>query len=272
MQSGIAPINGANIYYETAGSGFPLVFVHAGIADSRMWDDQFPLFAQHFHVVRFDMRGFGQTPMVAGEYAHYEDIRGLLDYLKIDRAFFVGCSMGGAAVINLALEYPQRVAGMVLVCSNANGFEYKGERPQALLDLVEEINAAEEAGDIDRLNEAEVRLWVDGCHRSPEMVNPAVREKVRLMNGIALRTPPDLGQESGLDNAASRFGEIKAPLLIIVGELDVVRVLAIADELAAQVTGAQKVIMNGTAHVPNLEMPEEFNKLVLGFLSQQERA
>jgi len=64
VQSGFADLNGATFYYEVAGAGEPLVLVHAGICDARMWDEQFGLFAQSYRVVRYDQRGFGRTPAV----------------------------------------------------------------------------------------------------------------------------------------------------------------------------------------------------------------
>jgi 3-oxoadipate enol-lactonase len=78
-KTGMAEVNGARIYYEVAGEGDPLVLVHAGIADSRMWEDQLIVFADRYRIIRHDMRGFGMTAMVEGPFSHYEDLRALLD-------------------------------------------------------------------------------------------------------------------------------------------------------------------------------------------------
>src|SRR4051812_9978431 len=96
--TGFAAVNGVQIYYEIAGSGHPLVLVHAGIADRRMWDAQFPVFAQHYRVIRYDMRGFGKTAMVAGSFAHHDDLHGLLTFLGVERAYLLGCSKGGGMI------------------------------------------------------------------------------------------------------------------------------------------------------------------------------
>ncbi|MBA3390029.1 MAG: alpha/beta fold hydrolase, partial [Rubrobacter sp.] len=87
-------VNGASIHYETLGDGDALFLVHAGIADRRMWDPQMETFSRQYRVIRHDMRGFGETPTIAGPYSHHEDLRGLLDHLGVERAAFVGCSMG----------------------------------------------------------------------------------------------------------------------------------------------------------------------------------
>ncbi len=97
-QSGFAQLNGTQFYYEVAGSGPHLVLVHAGIADSRMWDEQFSVLARDFTVVRYDLRGFGQTLMVTGAFAHRHDLAALLQHLGIARTALIGCSMGGATI------------------------------------------------------------------------------------------------------------------------------------------------------------------------------
>src|ERR687893_2974526 len=141
-ETGMAEVNGARMYYESAGEGETLVLVHAGIADSRMWEGQLAAFAGRYRVIRHDMRGFGMTAMVDGPYSHYEDLRGLLDSLDVERTHLVGCSMGGGAVLDFALEYPQRVGNLVLAGSAVGGFAPDIDPPRQW----DEILAAEEAG------------------------------------------------------------------------------------------------------------------------------
>jgi 3-oxoadipate enol-lactonase len=94
------------LYYEVASEGDPLLLVHAGIADSRMWDEQLKVFALRYRVIRYDMRGFGSLTMVEGPYAHHEDLRALRDFLGIERAFLVGRSIGGRTIIDFAHQNP----------------------------------------------------------------------------------------------------------------------------------------------------------------------
>jgi pimeloyl-ACP methyl ester carboxylesterase len=264
MQTGFAELNGTRFYYEIAGAGRPLVLVHAGIADSRMWDSQFAVFAEQYQVIRYDRRGFGKTAMVAGPFSHHQDLHGLLHFLNIGRALLVGCSQGGKTVLDFTLEHPQMTEALVLVGSALGGFAFSGERPRQ----AEELDAAEEAGDLERVNELELQIWVDGASRTPDQVNPQVRELVRAMNLIALATPEGLGEEVPLEPAAAtRLAEIRVPIMVIVGDVDTARTLATADYLAATISGAQKVVMAGTAHVPNMEQPELFNAHVLNFLA-----
>jgi pimeloyl-ACP methyl ester carboxylesterase len=267
-ETGKAEVNGARIYYEVAGEGEPLVLVHAGIADSRMWEGQFAAFAERYRVIRYDMRGFGKTEMVDGPFSHHEDLRGLLDFLSVERAHLVGCSMGGGAVLDFALEYPERVGDLVLVGSAIGGFSPDFGPPKEWDELV----AADEAGDLERVSELEVRMWVDGPNRAPEHVAAAVRDLVREMNLIALQTEAaGLGEEWEPEPpAADRLHNIYAPTLLIVGDEDQPRIFAAADLLERELPNERKVVMHGTAHLPNMERPEEFNRLVLEFLQDHQ--
>jgi pimeloyl-ACP methyl ester carboxylesterase len=267
LEAGTAEVNGASIHYEVAGEGEPLVLVHAGIADSRMWDGQIDAFADGYRVVRYDMRGFGQTEMVEGPFSHHEDLRGLLDFLALDRVHIVGCSMGGGTVLDFALEYPERVGNLVLVGSVIGGFDPDFGPPKEWDELV----AADEAGDLDLISELEVRMWVVGPGRSPEDVEASVRDLVREMNLIALQNEATgLGDEWEPEpTAADRLPDVQAPTLLIVGDEDQPRVFAAADLLEKELPNARRVVMHGTAHVPNMERPEEFNRLVLDFLQDQ---
>lgn len=263
MTNNFAELNGTKFYYELAGSGPPLVLVHAGIADGRMWDAQFSVFAQHYRVLRYDRRGFGQTPMVAGDYAHHGDLDALLQHLQIERALLVGCSQGAKTIVDFALEHPARVAALGLVAPALSGFAFNGAAPPQAAAL----DRAEAAGDLALVNELELQVWVDGPHRTPADVDAAVREQVRAMNALALQTPMDLGQEQPLvPSAAGRLGEIHAPTLILTGNLDTPRTLAAAEWLAQHIAGATRVSMEGTAHLPNMEQPAVFNQHVLTFL------
>src|SRR5829696_6477816 len=263
-ETGTAEVNGARVYYEVAGEGEPLVLVHAGIADSRMWEGQVAAFAERYKVVRYDLRGFGKTEMVEGPFSHHEDLRGLLDFLGVERTHLVGCSMGGGVVLDFALEYPERVGDLVLVGSAIGGFRPDFDPPRQWDELV----AADEAGDLERISELEVQIWVDGPERSPDEVDASVRDLVREMNLIALKNEAsDLGEEWEPEPpAADRLPDVQAPTLLIVGDEDEPSVFAAADLLERELPNVRKVVMHGTAHVPNMERPEEFNRNVLDFL------
>lgn len=263
-EMGYAEINGARMYYETAGAGAVVVLLHAGIADQRMWDAQFEALAERYRAIRYDLRGYGQTEAPAMSYAHHEDLRALLDHLGVERAALIGCSNGGRVALNFALSYPARTSALVMVCSSPGGFKYEGEAPP----LWEQIVAAFEAGDLERTSELETELWAVGRYRPPDQVDAGIRDLVKAMNLIALQKEvAGVGEEQDFaPSAVERLGEIVAPMLIVIGEVDSPAIHEAGKLMMAQIAGARSVVIPDTAHLPNMERPDEFNRATLDFL------
>jgi pimeloyl-ACP methyl ester carboxylesterase len=264
MKSGFIEANNTKFYYEMEGSGFPLVFVHAGIADNRMWNEQFHVFAEKYQTIRYDRRGFGKTKMVAGDFSLHGDLYEVLKALDIKQAIFVACSQGGKTATNFTLEHPEMTKALVLVGSALGGVDFNLKSPTQEAEL----EKAEEAGDLERVNELEIQIWVDGQGRTPDQIDPKVRQLVKDMNWIALQTPQDLGHEVPLEPAAAnRLTEIKVPTLVVIGDRDTNWAQAASDYLAKNIPNARKIVMSNTAHLPNMEKPEEFNNHLLEFLN-----
>jgi pimeloyl-ACP methyl ester carboxylesterase len=270
-RTGYVEVNGAQLYYEIAGSGPAVALLHFGIGDSRAWDDQFPVLAERYTVVRYDYRGFGKSSMPPGEYSQRADLDGLLTALGIGTVALVGVSMGGGLTMDYALEHPDRVTALVPVGAAPSGGKPTAEQEAEMERIFAPVEEAEKADDIERANDIEVHIWVDGINRTPEQVPADVREKVRMMNLESWRRQDELkqGKPQPLDPpAATRLGEIRVPALVIVGDEDLPDLIGAADIMAAVIPGAQKAVMHGTAHAPNMEKPDEFNRLVLDFLGQ----
>lgn len=262
-ETGVAEVNGTRLSYDVRGAGHPLVLLHAGIADARMWDDQIDTFAERFTVVRYDARGFGRSDAAVGRFSPYGDLAALLAELGIGRAHLLGLSMGGAVALDAALAYPSLVSALVLAAARPSGFAPSKQ----LRDDWTAVDARVAAGDIDGAVELELRMWVDGPSRSPDAVHPAVRERVRRMDA-ALFAKTDEGEPLPLDPpAVGRLAEISVPTLILVGAIDQPDVLAGARALASGIPDTRKAVIRDSAHVPNLEHPAEFNRLVLDFLA-----
>jgi 3-oxoadipate enol-lactonase len=262
--SQFAEIDGAQIYYEVAGAGHPLLLIHAGVADSRMWDDQWALFAQHYRVIRLDMPGYGQSQVPDRPFASHAQVAQLLTLLGAERAHVVGVSWGGRVALDFALTYPQMLDALVLVCPSVSGEEPSedvrrfGEEEERLLEL----------GDLDAASELNVRTWVDGPHRGPEQVDPSVRDRVRMMQHLAFTIPePEGAALIRLDPPAiGRLAEVRSRTLVVVGDLDIDEKVAMAKRVANEIPGAQLITFHGTAHMLTMERPEEFGRAALDFL------
>jgi pimeloyl-ACP methyl ester carboxylesterase len=139
-------INGARINYERAGAGFPLVFLHAGIADARMWEPQVAAFAKQIDVIRPDQRGFGKSELPSNPWSPGDDLLALIDDLALKPAHLVGCSMGGGVSIDFALDHPDMISKLVLVGSSIGGFTFRPEHAHVFAD--KDVPTVLEAADL----------------------------------------------------------------------------------------------------------------------------
>jgi pimeloyl-ACP methyl ester carboxylesterase len=259
----------ARLYYEVTGSGPALVLIHAGIADSRMWDAEFAEFSRHCRVVRYDTRGYGQSDTEAVEFSNRQDLARLLDHLGIERATLVGVSRGGQIASDFALEFPERVSGLVTVCAGMSGINDYLADDAAARQLEEQVEAAWEAKDWDRVADLQVQLWGDGPGQPIGRAPQALRELMRQMvYNNCTRHHGDEKPQPLDPPAVGRLAEIQVPTLVMIGDLDTGDTLAIADLFAQGIPGAQKVVFEGAAHVPNLEQPERFKQVLLDFLQR----
>jgi 3-oxoadipate enol-lactonase len=260
-QSGITEANGARLYFETAGSGEALVFMHGRGLDARMWDPQFEVFAQHFLVIRYDMRGFGRSSVPTAEgYSHAEDLHALLRFLRIQQAHLLGLSLGGRHAVNFGFLHPEATKSLILVGSALEGFICS----QEFLGPFGDVEARAKQGDVKAAN----RLWLHHTLFASARENPAVEHKLAEMfndysgwhwinkDPIRPSDPP----------AIKCLHQMRAPTLVLVGERDLADFRAIADLLARDIPGARKIVLPGVGHLPNMEGPEQFNQVVLDFL------
>lgn len=265
--TGTIDLGDGKIAYEIAGAGSPLVFLHAGFVDSRMWDDQWDDFSQRYSVIRFDLRGFGRSDRLEGPVSRRQELYRMLEESGVKRAILVGCSLGGETIIDAALERPELVSGLVVVSATPGGFEMQGVPPKELMEML----AALEQGDLALASELQMRIWVDGPFRQPEQVDPLVRRRAAEMNRNALEKGTWMLTLAPVPDpldppAVDRLDQMKVPALIIAGGLDNPEILRAADMVAVAVPGAQKVVIPGAAHLPNMEKPAEFNRVVEDFL------
>lgn len=258
-------VGNARIFYETLGQGQPVVFIHAGVADSRQWNNEFHSLSEKYSVVRYDMRGFGKSEPVDGEFSHLDDLTRLLEHLNFDEPLIlVGCSMGGGTALDYALKDPDKVRALVLVDSAPSGLQIDLPTPPKF-KLVEE---AEKAGNLELVSEIETQIWFDG-DRPVGSVDQEMRQLAYEMNLIALRND-EKGLGTQLPNskthAIERLAELQIPVLAIVGENDIPYMHAAVDVMGTKISNYRHVTIANAAHLPNMDQPEEFESVLMNFI------
>ena len=272
IQSGFADVNGARLYYELAGKGLSIVMLHAGIADCRMWDGEFEAFARSHRVLRFDMRGYGRSLPVDGEFNLQADLEALLATLEMPPPYvLMGCSMGGGIAIDFALAQPDQVAKLILVGSGPNGLELEAPWPD---ELFAQSEAAFEAGDVERVAELDMQIWFDGWGRSRQDVKAEARQKAfamaKLVTEHELKRIGTHVRKEEARTAAERLPELSLPVLIIIGENDLPYMGLAADYMTTHLPAATKCLVPNAGHLPNLEHPELIQSAVRDFLDSHD--
>lgn len=268
--------NGIVTFYEDTGDGEPVVLIHGHSLDSRMWAYQAPaLVDAGFRAIRYDVRGHGRSMVPPEGYTwpdYARDLAELLDKVNVERpaagplgepaAHLVGLSMGGGIALQFALEYPQRVLSLSLVDSALPGFGYSAE-------FAGQMEALRQVAQREGL-EAFTEAWLAhplfaGLRRRPaawalaqEIVRGFQAPEWRgLVNTVEADEQPDL---------AGRLGDVGVRTLVVAGENDVDDFRLIAEILAAAIPGARLEVIPGCGHVPPMEDPDAFNRVLIGFL------
>jgi pimeloyl-ACP methyl ester carboxylesterase len=249
--------------HDDSGTGDPVLLLHAGVADRRMWDPLVPVLSHTFRVIRPDLRGFGDSAQPGEEYADADDLDVLLDSLGVGSASVVGSSYGGRVAMELATAHPGRVSSLVLLCPAFRGLQPSEEDAPALEAYAAHEGRLLESGDIDAAVELTVATWV-----GPE-ADPEVRDLVAAMQRHAYdvqlaaerQDPPPSTRRIDVDPSA-----LAVDTLMVSGAHDLGHFRAIARHLAEQVPGAEHMELDWAGHLPSLERPDAVLALLLDVL------
>jgi 3-oxoadipate enol-lactonase len=261
MPAAYHDINSARLYCETSGAGIPVVLLHGFGLDQRMWEDQAGALAEHFLVIRYDMRGYGRSSLPAAEpYGHADDLHALLSNLSANPAHVVGLSNGGRNALRFAVRYPQSVRSLTLVGSALDGHLWSAEW-RALWSVVD---STAKSGDMACAK----TLWLEHPLFAPAREQTAVSARlVEMVSDYSgwhwIHADPGVAPGPAAINCLSA---LPVPTLVVVGERDLPDIHRIADTLASGIRGAARVVIPRAGHMTNMEAPAAFNDVLLDFL------
>ncbi len=246
----------------------PVVLLHAGVADRRMWDPLWADLTAERDAVRVDLRGFGESDARPEDgWSHVADVVATLDALDIERAHLVGASMGAGVAVEVALGRPSLVASLLLV---APGGSLVPRMTEELRAFVTAENEALDAGDLDAAAQANVDWWLVSPRRGADAVPSEARALVHAMQRRAFELTADWDdiEEAEPDpEPLERLGEIAVPTLVVTGGLDLDAIGEAADAVLAGVAGARRTHWEDAAHLPSLDHPYAFAALVREWLA-----
>lgn len=275
IENGYTEVNGTRLYYEVAGKGVPIVFVHGNFGDRRHWNFQFEPLSKNFKVVRYDVRGYGNSEIQdsATSYRDCDDLKALMDFLKIERAHICGVSMGSGIAVDFALEYPERCISLIPIGPWASGYgsgQYRTAASDSMfyifgktIELVSS-NGPKEATD----------YWWTGNH---EIKNTVVKQ--RTLDSLLT-----MGYEYSWFNflnpsvrtsieppGVERLSEIHIPTLIVTSENDIQACKEVVNLMHNQINNSHVIIINDAGHLMNMDNPEEFNRVISDYLNSLEK-
>ena len=242
---------------DSGGNGLPLVLLHPGVGDSRIWEPVRPALAASYRVIRYDARGFGRSPAPRAKFSLLADLITVLDRYGLDRAAMVGCSHGGGSALGLALQQPARVSALVLLCPGVPGFPWPD--PEEPDELEAEYEHALDAGDVDALAGLLQRIW------AAVGPTPAVMEQLRSA-ARAVISSARLEQQD--PPVFDRLGEISVPASLLVGDADYPPLIEANRQAAARIPGCELTVVPGMDHLPPLREPDLVLRTITSTLSR----
>ncbi len=235
----------------TDNGGPPLVLLHPGVGDSRIWDPVLPRLTERHRVIRYDARGFGRSPAPSAPFSPVADLTAVLDHFGVARAVLAGSSMGGAAALSLAVGEPARVAGLALVVPGVTGAEDLLTR-----DFTAEVGRLARAGDIDGIVALTLRTSGAAGTGADAQAEAHVRSVVPAWLACHPYHVPD-------PPVLDRLGEIDVPCVLVIGEHDRPEVVRTNEAMAERIPDCRLVRLAHSDHFPTLREPSAVADAIL---------
>jgi pimeloyl-ACP methyl ester carboxylesterase len=250
------------LYYESAGSGQPVVFIPGFATNLHLWDHQVEPVSRKFRCVRFDLRGQGKSSAPPDGYGTADfsaDLQGLVEHLNLARCHLVAASMGGAIAVHVALEHPELVRSLTLAGAVVDGFTGWPE------DFGARLRQARKLAKTEGVDSA-ISDWKTHPFFAKTRDTGGFFKTVLQYSGAGWLSSPRA--PASLTTDFARLVEIEKPTLVVVGDSDVDPCQELARELATRVRNARRVVIPSAGHLPCWDQPEAFNRALLDFLSE----
>jgi 3-oxoadipate enol-lactonase len=261
-------VKDTQLYYEVKGKGESLLLIHGLPIDSGMWDDQFDELSNYFKVIRFDLAGYGKSGVHDEDYSLIEDIKSLLDYLNIKRTSIIGFSVGGQISLDFSVQYPEMVESLILASTGLNGWStFSREREE----FNQELNSYYQNYEKEKAINLMTKGWVAGPFRTLENINEEVRDQFsKMVNNTFSKQRGKGSLQASTIKVMDNLDKIHFPTLLITSEFDFPEFNEIASFFNSKIKGSKIVMISGTAHMLNMERPNEFNEAVINFLFKRD--
>lgn len=272
--SGIAEVNDTKLYYEMAGEGDVIVFVHGNVGDRRHWDYQFLSLSKDFKVIRYDVRGYGNSALPDSKiaYGNHEDLKALLDYLKVSKAHVCGLSMGSGTVVSFAIAYPEMCKSLIPIGPWAGGY-CSGESKTPACDSLSYVMGKLSSIAAEKGAKAATDYFWTGNDLFRNTVRSEEALDHLLMIGYDYSFWGFMNQRKRLPNrsiAIDHLKEIKIPTLIVTAQYDLEVCREIAEVMKKEIPNSKLVSIENAGHCMNIEKPEVFNEILVDFINELE--
>nr|MDO8100057.1 alpha/beta hydrolase [Candidatus Njordarchaeota archaeon] len=255
-------VHGVNLHYEEYGKGDPIVLVHGMGGSIFDWVMQIPFFFKMYRIIAVELRDHGESDKWTGSYdikMFSDDVAELIDKLKLGKTILFGVSMGGIVVMQLALDYPNKVRALVLADTQAGLSEEIPTAVQEMFSMAQKMSGEELALATMKFNFTPEYI---GAH--PDIMKKAIEVSDARDPSSTFRAAEGLKEI----DLRERLKEIKVPTIIANGEDDPHIPLSQAKYLKEHIKGAKLVVLKKGRHMAIIEKADEFNKAVLDFLKK----
>lgn len=255
-------INGIQLNLEQRGEGPPLIMLHSGLADSRLWTPILDDLAAHFTVITYDLPGFGKSEQHPYNFSHLDDLLSVMTYLGIERTHLLGISLGGMIVLDFAAQYPERVDKLVLPAASMRGYAF----PNAF-KWIEDYMAALQGGP-----ETSTDFWLqqpmfDTLTDKPEartLTRRMIRENYTAWSPIANK--PEVTWPT--DAPVEHLNNFDMDTLVMIGANDLPDLVSCANLLSANIPNVRQITYPNVGHHFVLEIPDQFSRDLIAFLQE----